>query len=48
MKAKKKLRTLPTRWRNPEFKYVPSNRTNILARFKAMGWVPPSETRNAA
>ena len=46
MKAKKKLRTLPTGWRNPEFKYVPSIRTNILARFRAMGWVPPSEGSN--
>lgn len=43
MKAKQKLRMLPTGWRNPGFKYVPSNRTNILARFRAMGWVPPSE-----
>ena len=48
MKAKQKLRTLPTGWRNPGFKYVRAERTNILARFKAMGWVPPSETRNAA
>jgi len=48
VKAKQKLRTLPTGWRNPEFKYVSSNDTNILARFRAMGWVPPSEARGTS
>ena len=45
MKAKSKVRTPQVGWRNPDWKYTPSNRTNILARFKAMGWVPPSEAR---
>lgn len=30
---------------DPTFKYVPSQLTDILARFRAMGWVPPSERR---
>lgn len=45
MKAKSKTRTPQAGWRNPNFKYVPSNRTNILARFRAMGWTPPSEVK---
>ena len=27
----------------PEFKYTNSAQTNIMERFKALGWVPPSE-----
>ena len=27
----------------PEFKYINSAQTNVLERFRAMGWVPPSE-----
>jgi hypothetical protein len=31
---------------NPDWKYVPAASTNILDRFRAMGWVPPSEVKN--
>lgn len=30
---------------NPNWKYVPAASTNILERFRAMGWVPPSEAK---
>jgi hypothetical protein len=33
---------------DPEWKYTPASSTNVLQRFKAMGWVPPSEKKNAA
>ena len=29
----------------PGFTYVPANKTDIVAIFKWMGWVPPSEAR---
>lgn len=45
MKTKSKPWTPQVGWLNPDFKYVPSNRTNILARFRAMGWVPPTEAK---
>lgn len=48
MKAKPKVRTPQVGWRNPDWKYIPSNSTNILARFKAMGWTPPSEVKEKA
>jgi hypothetical protein len=32
---------------NPNWRYVPSASTNVLQRFKALGWVPPSEQKNA-
>jgi hypothetical protein len=32
---------------DPNWKYIPAASTNILARFRAMGWVPPSEIKNA-
>lgn len=28
------------------FKYIPSIKTDIVKRFRKMGWVPPSETRS--
>jgi hypothetical protein len=31
---------------NPAWKYIPAASTNVLARFKALGWVPPSEAKN--
>jgi hypothetical protein len=46
VKAKMKLRTPQVGWRNPDWKYVPANRTDILARFRAMGWTPPSESKS--
>jgi len=30
-------------WDDKNWKYTPSVATNILARFKQLGWVPPSE-----
>jgi hypothetical protein len=32
---------------NPQFKYVPAAKTDILKRFRDMGWVPPSEKKGA-
>lgn len=29
---------------DPDFRYIPAARTDIMKRFRAMGWVPPSET----
>ena len=31
---------------NPNWRYVPAASTNIMERFRAMGWVPPSEVKN--
>lgn len=31
---------------NPDWEYIPAASTDILARFRAMGWVPPSEVKN--
>jgi hypothetical protein len=33
---------------NSQWKYTPASSTNVLARFKAMGWVPPSEEKKRA
>jgi hypothetical protein len=30
---------------NPNWRYVPAASTNIMDRFRAMGWVPPSEVK---
>ena len=30
---------------NPEFRYTKSEHTDLRARFKRMGWRPPSEYR---
>jgi hypothetical protein len=30
-------------YQNPKWKYTPSVSTNIMARFKTLGWIPPSE-----
>ena len=32
---------------DPNWEYIPAASTDILARFRAMGWVPPSEVKNA-
>ena len=31
---------------NPDWKYVPAEYSNILDRFRAMDWVPPSEVKD--
>lgn len=33
---------------NPKWKYIPAAQTDIMKRFRAMGWVPPSEKKDAA
>lgn len=30
-------------WLDRTRAYVPANKTNVLATFKRLGWVPPSE-----
>ena len=30
---------------DPDFVYIPAANTDILKRFRAMGWTPPSELR---
>ena len=30
---------------DPDFVYVPAANTDIVKRFRAMGWTPPSELR---
>ena len=30
---------------DPRFVYVPASQTDIMKRFRAMGWVPPSELK---
>lgn len=30
-------------WLDPNWQYVPARETDILARFRALGWTPPSE-----
>jgi hypothetical protein len=30
-------------WHNPKWVYVPAMATDVLKRFKEMGWKPPSE-----
>lgn len=32
---------------DPDWQYVPAAFTNILERFRLLGWVPPSEVKNA-
>jgi hypothetical protein len=31
---------------DPKFVYIPSFSTDILKRFRALGWVPPSELKD--
>ncbi len=33
---------------NPKWKYIPAAQTDIMKRFRAMGWVAPSEKKDAA
>lgn len=30
---------------DPDFTYVPANKTNIMETFRKMGWTPPSELK---
>ena len=30
---------------NPDFKYVPASKTDVLKRFRDLGWIPPSELK---
>lgn len=30
----------------PGWVYVPAEKTDILAKFKSLGWVPPTEEKN--
>jgi hypothetical protein len=32
-------------FQNPHWEYVPSLSTNVMQRFKALGWTPPSENK---
>lgn len=32
-------------WLDPNWRYVPANSTDLEARFRALGWTPPSEAR---
>jgi hypothetical protein len=32
--------------RDPNFVYIPAANTDVLKRFRALGWVPPSELKN--
>lgn len=31
---------------DPNFVYVPAAKTDILKRFRALGWIPPSELKD--
>lgn len=33
---------------DPAFVYTPAAQTDIMKRFRAMGWVPPSELKGGA
>jgi hypothetical protein len=39
----KKEKPKTSYWNDKNWKYIPSVSTDVMARFKAMGWVPPSE-----
>jgi hypothetical protein len=32
---------------NPKWQYVPASSTDVLARFRSLGWVPPTEKKRA-
>ena len=33
------------KWKDSKWVYIPSSQTDIVKRFKALGWIPPSELR---
>jgi hypothetical protein len=37
--------TRQARLLNPDFKYVPASKTDIVKRFRDLGWIPPSELK---
>lgn len=45
MKAKKPVVQQKSYWQLKEWKYIPACSTNILERFKAIGWNAPSEMK---
>jgi len=45
MKAKKSIASQKSYWQLKDWKYVPACNTNILARFKSIGWRAPSEAK---
>ena len=45
MKAKKPVGQQKSYWQLKEWKYIPACSTNILERFKAIGWNAPSEMK---
>jgi hypothetical protein len=40
----KKIKPVPL-WKNPSWTYIPSASTDVLKRFKSLGWKAPSESR---
>jgi hypothetical protein len=45
MKAKKPVIPQKSYWQLKDWKYVPACSTNVLARFKSIGWRAPSEVK---
>jgi hypothetical protein len=37
------MKKIEPSWQNPKWVYVPAVATDVLARFKKLGWKPPSE-----
>jgi len=37
------MKKIEPNWKNPKYVYIPAVATNILQRFKTLGWKPPSE-----
>jgi hypothetical protein len=37
------MKKIEPSWRNPNWKYTPAKYTDILKRFKALGWIPSTQ-----